>query len=78
MDAPRDHVHQLPRRPVSADAQELDPAVDYLESGIGHRLARSVAQRQDWRARDQLLHGHDHLRGHIRSVKKPNLARRAK
>lgn len=26
----RDHVHQLPRRPVSEDAEKLDLAADYI------------------------------------------------
>jgi len=77
MDASRDHVHQLSRRPVPADAQELDSTIDHLEFDISHWIARSVAQRQDRRARDRLLHGHYHLRGYTRSVKSSlyNLAR---
>lgn len=75
MDAPRDHVHQLSRRSVPADAQKLDPTVDYLKFDIGHRIPRFVTQWQDRRARDRLLHSHDHLCSYIRSVKTPNLAR---
>lgn len=68
MDAAGDHVHQLSRRSILADAQELDPAVDHFEFGVSHRIARSITQRQDRHACDQLLYGHDHLRGYIRSV----------
>lgn len=30
MDAPRDHVHQLFRRSVSEDVEELDSTADYI------------------------------------------------
>lgn len=59
MDAPRNHVHQLHRRSVPEDAEELDLAADYIQLGLGHWISRSVIERQNWHARYSVLHG-DH------------------